>query len=1673
MNNKVVFEVYVDDNGTLKAATQGVKGLGAEVNKTASAHKNASKEADGHFNRQEKGIIGTANSTKGFSKLAQSINGGSNSLVGAYATLAANVFAVSAAFLALKDAAQFQQVEAGIKSMGNAMGVTLSLTTKKVQELSGGLLTAQQAATSTAQVISAGFKTKDLERITVVARQASLTLGRDMTDSVDRLTRGVIKLEPELLDELGIMTRLDEASKIYALQNGKVASALTTTEKRQAFLNATLAEGELKFGGITGDDKLNNLAKLGTSFQNLTKDIFTGINFIALPLAGLFDNKGLLLAGMVLFASTISKQLLPGLAQVQTQAVKSAEALTKLARAEAIAAKIDGGATKGFSKFKRSVKDGTATPEAISEAWLKSRSDVVRETDKLKSIQDNATASQISNSNKLIAKYTQQAEVTKQLAIVSAKAAAERSVSSAIGNATAGGSSFKEYASNTKKAFVDVKAATQNYKVALEAAAASSTNFKTSSSAISTSLIALRTGMYATAVSANVLGAALLEMIPIIGQVILVVTLLWTGLNYLYTKIVGAGVIQARKDLDTIRKAFADKLTEIEKVKKASVSAAIQEQKLASITTNSIVEIADAYAKVNAEKQKGLDAKYTKDLANQNARIATGSRSALLEPKAQRKTATPDSGLKDIENIKKINPLVAQYTDSLIKLNGGQEAVNKSTTKQAAIIQLVSIKFANLGPTIDDLVDSFKVLEDSYSGFIKTMTPTTPYDTLSASLNKTRGALVSASLEMSKGTMTSEEFAKSLTTMGANTLNQMPAKVQALSKSYLELIATRAKLKELELSNVTSGTEVSTLKTKELSLQTSITANSKESLSLAISTVFAEDEKYAALQEQSILYQGILALAQSHLSVLGNYTDLSGKGTADRLRGENTVKSLQSQQLMLQANILKALVAQQEVNLSILDADIRRGEVLKNQLNSVNDITKLQTLLALSQTQKKDSAELAATQKEIALVNDRINQERIINSQKASITANINMARAAASGANSESYIALSKQAVLTKTLATIQANETANKEASNKNAQSAIDLQKVLNGATLTSVDTYNKVLATQEATLASKKAAIDADTKAAVAEFNKEKQRARDSNAADTATRALNDQFITQAILKGALAKQVLDTQATLDKLSAAGVKTETQVLEARQDITNELLKQVELKGQLIDAELSLTKSAKKNSLGRDLTTIEEAKINSAYLDKRKKAIDEETKIKVQLIDLEYTLLEAKLRISRAESILQRQLLADAGANIDAYDILVNSMDKLIGGAATQPAILKTKAAANDNEVSPAIVNANQAKGLTLGDARNTATNLAKAQGAVAKDNVSKESNIDRVTKGVVDTNSTNKFDQLGVMAATAVEHLSPLTEALRSFGPEGELMLAVQEGAIAIADSISIIGKAGFSSKEGIAASLEAGVQMVSQLSNILAAGSKAKIAGIDAEISAEQKRDGKSAASVAKIASLEKTKDAAQKKAFEVNKKMMMAQTVMSTASAIMMALATYPGPAGIIMSAAYGAIGAAQLAIIAGSSYQSSTSSTAATAVPSSLSIGTRSNSVDLAKNNSNAGGESGYVTGAMGQGTNASNFKRAAYGGRAGIIVGEKGPEKIYPDVSSTVVSNDVASKESNGGVNASFTIQAVDAEGVEKVLLKNRGAIISMLREAANSNGQTFLENVNVAKYKQGGSRL
>lgn len=230
------------------------------------------------------------NASTGNSRQFAAQSKGLGGLVAAYAGAAATTFALQAAFDALSKAAASENIVKGTSALASQIGQNGPLLLKNIQDITQGQLTLADAAENANLALSGGFNTKQIESLTKVASSASQALGRDLSDSYTRLVKGAAKLEPELLDELGIFTRIDPAVNAYAKSMNVSASSLTNFERRQAFANAVIEEGARKFSAIdvsapSAQKSLNRLeasiSSLGTSFlQTVANALKPFVDFI-------------------------------------------------------------------------------------------------------------------------------------------------------------------------------------------------------------------------------------------------------------------------------------------------------------------------------------------------------------------------------------------------------------------------------------------------------------------------------------------------------------------------------------------------------------------------------------------------------------------------------------------------------------------------------------------------------------------------------------------------------------------------------------------------------------------------------------------------------------------------------------------------------------------------------------------------------------------------------------------------------------------------------------------------------------------------------------------------------------------------------------------------------------------------------------------------------------------------------------------------------------------------------------------------------------------------------------------------------------------------------------------------------------------------------------------------
>jgi hypothetical protein len=230
----------------------------------------------------------SASAGRAFAAQSQGLGG----LVAAYAGAAATIFALQQAFSALSKAAQSEAIIQGTKTLAAEIGQSGPRILKSIKDITEGQVTLTEAAQNANIALSAGFNTRQIEGFTTVALKASRALGRDFTDSLQRITRGVAKLEPELLDELGIFTRIEPAVQKYARQLGVSANSLNEFQRRQAFANAAIEEGLRKFGAIdtTAPSTQKSLEQLRVQVEELGTALAKLLVNVLLPLVNFFKN---------------------------------------------------------------------------------------------------------------------------------------------------------------------------------------------------------------------------------------------------------------------------------------------------------------------------------------------------------------------------------------------------------------------------------------------------------------------------------------------------------------------------------------------------------------------------------------------------------------------------------------------------------------------------------------------------------------------------------------------------------------------------------------------------------------------------------------------------------------------------------------------------------------------------------------------------------------------------------------------------------------------------------------------------------------------------------------------------------------------------------------------------------------------------------------------------------------------------------------------------------------------------------------------------------------------------------------------------------------------------------------------------------------------------------------
>lgn len=305
-----------DQASKLNAELANAQGNAAKTSKALAAAKQASRPVGAEYTEYGRGRAGreggTGASARDFANQAQGLGG----LVRLYATYAANIFAVGAAFNALSAAMDTTNMIKGLNQLGAASGTALGSLSQELVNATDGAVSLREAMEATVKASSSGMSNKDIIRMGEAAQKASLALGVNMSDALSRMSRGITKLEPELLDELGIFVRVDDAAAEYAKSVGKAASELTGFERRMAFANATLEQAEKKFGAI--DIESNPYTQLLATIKNAAQSIGESLNVVLVPLVKLLSSSPMALTTVITgLTALLVKQAIPAFGQLR------------------------------------------------------------------------------------------------------------------------------------------------------------------------------------------------------------------------------------------------------------------------------------------------------------------------------------------------------------------------------------------------------------------------------------------------------------------------------------------------------------------------------------------------------------------------------------------------------------------------------------------------------------------------------------------------------------------------------------------------------------------------------------------------------------------------------------------------------------------------------------------------------------------------------------------------------------------------------------------------------------------------------------------------------------------------------------------------------------------------------------------------------------------------------------------------------------------------------------------------------------------------------------------------------------------------------------------------------------------------------------------------------------
>lgn len=213
-NNRVAIEIYVDDQGSVH-----VREFAANTNQALDQVEKKSQT------------------------VTQRIQAGWGSVKAAWVEITAGVMAMREAWDTANLAAKARQEKIAFESLAQSYGTNSKTIIAALKEASGETIATMDLIRDSGTAMMMGIDPDTVVELMKIARATAKMTGQEVSKAFGDISLAVGRQSRMILDNLGIIVDVGKANEVYAAKLKITVSQLTDADKKQAFLNATLAGG--------------------------------------------------------------------------------------------------------------------------------------------------------------------------------------------------------------------------------------------------------------------------------------------------------------------------------------------------------------------------------------------------------------------------------------------------------------------------------------------------------------------------------------------------------------------------------------------------------------------------------------------------------------------------------------------------------------------------------------------------------------------------------------------------------------------------------------------------------------------------------------------------------------------------------------------------------------------------------------------------------------------------------------------------------------------------------------------------------------------------------------------------------------------------------------------------------------------------------------------------------------------------------------------------------------------------------------------------------------------------------------------------------------------------------------------------------------------------------------